>query len=969
MMDRNQLASCIKKALVLGIAGSTALSGTTFAQSGADSSEGAKTLDTLVVTGSRIRRVDTEGASPVFTLEREAIQRTGAATIGDFLQDIPSVSGAATNPSVNNGGGTGAATISLRGLGDERTLTLLNGRRMVYADINSIPMAVIERVEILKDGASAVYGSDAVGGVVNFILKRDFDGGELSVGYGDSSRSDADRTTGNVTYGWSGDRGNVLINLNYNEQGGVFAADRDYSRDALTLYSGAVTVGGSSRTTTGRYVVPRTNAAANGINCAGTSDNVNLTRIEGRPGAGWSDFRCFNNATDLFNYQAVGNLQLTPQERAGLFFAGRFNLTDNATVYTDVYTQNTRAFGQIAPLPFDARLANDNVAISPNSVFWPFPGLTGGLVNNDLRLRLSAIGNRRFSFNTDVKQLTTGVEGILGDGAWSYDAGVTYGRLSQEGLSTGYLFTPALASALGPSFRDAAGNLFCGTPGNVIPNCTPVNFFGSLNSPIDQAALGRISSPARNNTDRTLKNFFGTVSGDLFELPAGPVGVALGVEHRIESSRFIPDFLAVNDPINYTCLISSEACTSPSVGEFDVSEVYGEALIPILADAPLAQSLSATVGARWSDYSTFGNANNWKLGLEWRPIDEVLVRGTVAEVFRAPTIDDLFAGDSAASDSFSDPCNGWRGAPAGSPQARACRNVATNGSFGQTDTQLSAIKGGTRTLTPEEGKAFTYGVVYDPSWLEGASVAVDLWRVYLNDTIGTVGTQTILNNCFNNGAFCDLFSRDSQGEIIRLFDRNANVGRTDTKGVDLGLKYRLQDTAWGTFRFSLDTTYTAQFDVQTIVLGEVVARADLAGTFLSSANGGLGNYSRIRSLGSIGWNYGSFDAQWVSRYVSGFSVGAIYPNTRTNTCADFALALRPGGTPGCFFERGSQTYHNFVVGYKLDSLNTKFQLGVDNAFDKQPPIIYQNNSLNGNTDERTFDTVGRYYWMTATLAF
>ncbi|WP_395794319.1 TonB-dependent receptor plug domain-containing protein [Aquimonas sp.] len=969
MMDRNQLASCIKKALALGIAGSTALSGTTFAQSGADSSEGAKTLDTLVVTGSRIRRVDTEGASPVFTLEREAIQRTGAATIGDFLQDIPSVSGAATNPSVNNGGGTGQATISLRGLGDKRTLTLLNGRRMVYADINSIPMAVIERVEILKDGASAVYGSDAVGGVVNFILKRDFDGGELSVGYGDSSRSDADRTTGNVTYGWSGDRGNVLINLNYNEQGGVFAADRDYSRDALTLYSGAVTVGGSSRTTTGRYVVPRTNAAANGINCAGTGTNVNLTRIEGRPGAGWSDFRCFNTATDLFNYQAVGNLQLTPQERAGLFFAGRFNLTDNATVYTDVYTQNTRAFGQIAPLPFDARPANDNVAISPNSVFWPFPGLTGGLVNNDLRLRLSAIGNRRFSFNTDVKQLTTGVEGILGDGAWSYDVGMTYGRLSQEGISTGYLFTPALASALGPSFRDAAGNLFCGTPGNVIPNCTPVNLFGSLSSASDQAALGRISSPARNNTDRTLKNFFGTVSGDLFELPAGPVGVALGVEHRIESSSFIPDFLAVVDPINYTCLISSEACTTRSVGEFDVSEVYGEALIPILADAPLAHSLSATVGARWSDYSTFGNANNWKLGLEWRPIDEVLVRGTVAEVFRAPTIDDLFAGDSASSDSFSDPCNGWRGAPAGSPQARACRNVATNGSFGQTDTQLSAIKGGNAGLTPEEGKAFTYGVVYDPSWLEGASVAVDLWRVYLNDTIGTVGTQTILNNCFNNGAFCDLFSRDSQGEIIRLFDRNANVGRTDTKGVDLGLKYRLQDTAWGTFRFSLDTTYTAQFDVQTIVLGQVVARADLAGTFLSSANGGLGNYSRVRSLGSIGWNYGSFDAQWVSRYVSGFSVGAIYPNTRTNTCADLGLALAPSGTPGCFFERGSQTYHNFVVGYKLDSLNTKFQLGVDNAFDKQPPIIYQNNSLNGNTDERTFDTVGRYYWMTATLAF
>lgn len=967
MKLKNELSLRIRQALVLGLAGSTTLAAPTFAQNADE--EQAKTLDSVVVTGSRIRRVDAETASPVFTIDRQAIDRTGSATIGDFLQDIPAISGAATNPSVNNGGGDGSATVSLRGLGDSRTLTLLNGRRMVYADINSIPMAAIERVEILKDGASAVYGTDAIGGVVNFILKRDFDGSELSIGYGESSRSDAQRTTANFTYGWSGERGNILFNLNYNDQQEVLAADRDYSRDALTLYSGTVTVGGSSRTTTGRYSVPRTTAAANGINCPGTGDNVALTRRADRPGSSWSDFRCFNNATDLFNYQAVGNLQLTPQERAGVFIASRFNLTESATLYTDIYTQNTRAYGQIAPLPFDARPGQDEVTISPQSVFWPFTGLTTGLSGNDLRLRLSAIGNRRFSFQTDVKQITTGVEGLIGDGRWGYDVGFTYGKLEQEGLSTGYLFTPALASALGPSFRDAAGTLRCGTPNNVIPNCTPVNFFGPLTSASDQAALARISSPARNTTDADLKNFYGTVSGDLFELPAGPVATAFGVEYREEAFAFVPDFLAVVDTTNYTCLISSEACTTSAIGSFDVSELYGEALVPLLSDAPFAESLSATFGFRWSDYSTFGSTSNWKLGLEWRPMGDVLVRGTVAEVFRAPTISDLFQGDSASSDSFSDPCNGWRGAPAGSPQRLACQNVATNGSFNQTDTQLSAIKGGNAALQPEQGKVFTYGVVYDPSWLSGASLSVDLWRVYLNDTIGTVGTQTILNNCFNNGAFCDLFSRNSQGEILRLFDRNANVGRTDTKGVDVGLKYRLDDTGIGDFRFSLDTTYTSQFDVQTIVLGQVVARSFLAGTFLSSANGGLGNYSRVRSLGSIAWSLGNFDAQWTGRYVSGFSVGSIFPNTRTNTCADLGLALAPGGTPGCFFERGSQTYHNFVFGYNMEPWGTKFQLGVDNAFDKQPPIIFQNNSLNGNTDERTFDTIGRYYWVTATVSF
>lgn len=736
-MRRNQLAATVKYVLMAGLASATAMPGGAHAQTPAR--EESATLETITVTGTRIRRVDMETASPVFVIDQQAIERTGAATIGDFLQDIPAISGAATNPSVNNGGGDGAATVSLRGLGDSRTLTLLNGRRMVYNDINSIPMAAIARVEVLKGGASAIYGSDAIGGVVNFILKNEFEGGELTAGYGQSSKNDGERVTGNVLYGWSGERGSVLLNLNYNDQQEVRAADRDYSRDALTLYSGSVTVGGSSRTTTGRYAVPRAAAAANGINCPGSGATVALTRIEGRPGRTWSDFRCFNAATDLFNYQAVGNLQLTPQERAGLFFAGRFDLTDSATAYTEIVTQSTRSYGQIAPLPFDARPGLDDVPISPQSVFWPFTGLTTGLVNNDLRLRLSAIGNRRFSYNTDVQQISTGIEGMIGESSWTYDAGITYGKLEQESTATGYLFTPALAAALGPSFRDASGTLRCGTPGNVIPNCTPVNFFGDLSSPDDQAALARISSPSTNTSDATLKNFYANFSGDLFTMPAGPVATAFGVEYREESSAFVPSFLALVDPTNYTCLISSEACTTAAIGEFDVTEVYGEALFPIVSSAPFAESLSATLGVRWSDYSSFGSTTNTKIGIEWRPISELLVRGTVDEVFRAPTVADLFQGDSASSDSFSDPCNRWRGAPPGSPQRLACQNVPTDGSFIQTDTQLSAIKGGNPNLRPETGKVFTYGLIYDPEWLAGSSFSLDVWRVYLNDTIGTIG--------------------------------------------------------------------------------------------------------------------------------------------------------------------------------------------------------------------------------------
>jgi iron complex outermembrane recepter protein len=629
-------------------------------------------------------------------------------------------------------------------------------------------------------------------------------------------------------------------------------------------------------------------------------------------------------------------------------------LTPGHTLYTEVYTQNTSSAQAIAPLPFDSRPGQDEIEIPANSFYNPF-----GVAIPDLRLRLSAIGNRRYEFKTDVKQVTTGVKGTLFNTSWDYDVGFTYGKLQQRSTTSGYLFTPAVAAALGPSFRDAGGVVRCGTPGAVIAGCTPVNFFGPLNDPTQIAALGQVAPNSTNRTDQTLKSFQANFSGDAFELPAGPVSTAIGVEYREESLNFSPDFLALINTTNFTCLIASEACTSPAKGEFDVKEFYGEAFFPIIADAPFIRSFNATLGARYSDYSTFGNTTNWKVGLEWRPVDDLLIRSTVAKVFRAPQIDDLFGGQFASSDSFRDPCNGFRG---GAAATTACRGVPTDGSFQQTDTQLSAIKGGNPSLSPEKGRVFTWGAVYDASWLPGFSTTADFWKVYLNDTISTVGTQVILDNCFANGSFCNLFSRGTDGEILRLFDANANVGRTDTQGVDIGFKYRMGETDWGRFNFSLDTTYVDLFDVKNIVLGRVVSSQRLAGSFTNPSAAGLGNYSRWRGLGVVGWNMGPWEAQWTTRYVHGFQVGG-----GTNGFADAGDPANPATIVS--FRRGAQTYHNLQTGYTYEPWGTKFALGVDNAFDKQPPILYQNNTLNGNTDERTFDTVGRYFWLTATVAF
>jgi outer membrane receptor protein involved in Fe transport len=307
---------------------------------------------------------------------------------------------------------------------------------------------------------------------------------------------------------------------------------------------------------------------------------------------------------------------------------------------------------------------------------------------------------------------------------------------------------------------------------------------------------------------------------------------------------------------------------------------------------------------------------------------------------------------------------GYTGPLNGNP---ACQNVPNDGSYHAPDTQLSAFLGGTPTLKPEQGSVFTLGAVYAPTWLPGFSTTVDAWKVHLDDMIGNYGTFTVLQQCFNStladpSPFCSLFSRNSSGDPIRLFDPSANVGQLDTKGIDIGFKYATE-TPWGQIRASLDTSYVAQYDVTIEVNGQVAQVQHNAGTYLGSANGGSGNYSRWRGIGTLAWDLGNWEAQWTTRYVHGFKIGS---ETRTDVpCADRVL---PPGSDGCLLTFGAQTYHNLEVGYKLP-WNMRIRAGVDNLFDKQPPIMYQNNTADGNTDPQTFDTVGRYYWTNLTINF
>ncbi len=941
MKNRNLLAESVRRALWLGVAGTSMLGANAFAQ---ETAKDTKTLESVQVTGSRIARTESEGASPVFKIDKASIEKTGALTIGDFLQEIPSIAGAATNPSVNNGGGDGAATVSLRGLGDQRTLILINGRRIATTDVNSIPISMVQSVEVLKDGASVVYGSDAVGGVVNFILKKNFDGVETNVSYGVSSRGDGDRVGWNATAGFDGDRGNLIITANYNDQKEVRAADRDFSFYALSLGSTSstgVVRGGSSRGLTGRYFINNSPALVTLYGCN------SVTLIPGASGANQSDFRCFNFGRDSFNYQAVGNLELTPSERSGLFVTGNYDITDNVNAYVDVFTNRTRSAAQIAPLPFDG--LGDGVALSRFSQYNPW-----GVQIDDIRLRLSRLGNRRYEYSTNVNQINTGLKGAFGDTSWTWDATLGYGKIDQEFKNFGYIDYVALAAALGPS----QGGI-CYTNGTFttpIPGCIPINFVGEFNpnnaaGQVQLAALDKISVDLNNSRVQTQKSFQANFAGDLFAMGAGNVQAAFGFEYRKLAFDLSVPSAQIFDPTLLSCGVSQEICSSDTHGSYNVKEVYGEARIPF------TEKFSVEIGTRWSDYSTFGSTVNSKIGFEFRPFEQLLLRGTYAEVFRAPTITNLFGGLAVTNPTFKDPCSGFTGV---NP---AC--VGTT--YTQSDSQTTAVLGGTSTLKPESGEVITLGLVYEPSWLDGFSTTIDLWSTKLDDAIGQLGTQNILNACFgstvaNPSPVCSLITRRADGSIRFITDRDENVGVYDTSGIDIGFKYHF-DTPMGNFRLSLDSTYLDKFDVELQYKGAFVQDQQNAGSFLSSANGGLGNYSKWRALGNVSWSKGIWDASWTLRYIDGFTVGS---TALDGTCANLGLQQ---GSPGCQFSIPSYTYHNVQAGVKFLDGKIKLRVGVDNLTDKVPPTLYQNNSLNGNTDERTFDTVGRYYWMNVGVSF
>lgn len=952
----------------------------------------------IVVTGSRVRRKDLTTPAPVTVINREQIQASGIASIGDFLQQMPEQAGA-LNTNVNNGG-NGTTQISLRNLGANRTLVLVDGKRWVRGgsgadaavDLNSIPSAAIERVEVLKDGASAVYGSDAIGGVVNIITRRRMNGVEASAYAGTTPHGDAQQYDLNVSAGSAGDKGSFMFSAGYFDQKLLFAGKRDWAATAVALdfLSGDISSGGSSRIPQGRFRVDP--SACSTPVCVAMFNKFgagarNFVYDPTNP-ASAGGFRPFVNA-DLYNYQAV-NYLVTPSQRIQVFSNGDFHVSDFARAYFQGSFVNRQSSYLIAPEPFDTGSFTGQsgtlVKVDKNNQYNPF-----GVDVLDARRRLVETGGRSNSFDLDTIRAVAGIDGTLPDAFGPlqgvfWDVSFLYGRTSGVTTTNGSLNVQKINQAVGPSFQDAGGVWRCGDPVTkvAIPNCTPANLFGGPGS-ISPAMLTALGGYLGINQGwNQLASAQANVSAELFKIAAErPVGLAAGYEYRREYGGYIPNAIA-------QARLDTDFNGQPTSGSFYVNEGYAELVVPLLSNAPLAEDVEIQLAGRAFDYSTFGTGSTVKLGGRWRPIRDVTLRGTFSTGFRAPNVLDLYGGQGPSAESATDPC--------GVPDPRNTKLTAQCNSGpagavayknGDDNVQINSTIGGNTKLQPEKAQIGTVGIVFEPTMVRGLSVTADWWNVQIYRQIGAIGTQVILNACYPASVgstkapvpeFCNLISRSTDtGQILNVEDLNTNVGRVITSGIDFAVRYGLP-TDFGRLGFLFDSTYLINYN---LTVGGLAQTYHSAGNYDIGAQQIAGGVTpRFKFNAGLNYGLGGLNAGIRARYIGSFdecadAAGSSTGGAGPGFCSDHnlipdTLVINPDGSFSGqpFPSRRVKSYTTFDL-FASYTLKTGFgattlSAGLRNVFDANPPVIY--NTFLTYADPG-YNFVGRFAYARLTQAF
>jgi outer membrane receptor protein involved in Fe transport len=942
----------------------------------------------VIVTGTRVRRKDLKTPAPVTVISHEQIEQSGKMTIGDFLQMLPE-QGNAPNFQLNTGGinygADGTTRINLRSLGVERTLVLINGRRVVPSglgasaavDLNTIPSAVVERIEVLKDGASALYGSDAVAGVVNIITRRNYNGTEVAAESGVSGHGDAQTFDAHVTTGRSDEHTSAMFSVRYFNQKSSLLGDRSWAQQALDFdYTpgGGQSPSGSSRTPQGTVVIPEDpnnlghplcngNALCNAMTATNWKVGQRYIRDPAGPFCGpngLGQMECFrlfgskapannNTGNDFYNFAAVNYLTIPSTTIQG-YSQGDVRYFGMRGYYELSYTQRTSS-QNAAPMPLNPADYN-NLFVSKDNVYNPF-----GTDLNFLGRRLVEFGDRTYSEDLGTFRVVTGIEGTFPDAfgpmqGWLWDASMNYGKTSGTFTTGGSFRNSLVGQAVGPSMT-INGTPSCvsqaGNAASVIPGCSPLNLLGGPGS-IDPSQQNFLGFTGTSRAFDALYTIDVNTSGELVKLAADvPASLALGYEFRRQSGAQIADPIVNSGD-------SADFNFKSTNGYFIANEAYGELSVPIISNMEGIEALEVDVAGRYVNYSTFGGNFTYKVGGRYTPIRDVTLRGTYSTAFRAPNISELYLGATENDPSATDPCADLSKVSAAT--AAQCRKTGVTGS-GSGDNGLQELtrNGGNPNLKAETAKAYTLGIVFTPRLIPGLSLTVDYYSITIDNAIGTIGASNILQGCYQNlnDQYCSLIVRNNAGTIQYISDVNQNIAQKSTAGIDFSVRYAVP-TSIGRFAFAFDGNWLDHFD-STLNLATGTTTIHGKGIY------DLGVNPAIKATSTIDYANGGFFTGVLGRYVGAF--------TECSNPSDPTTAAGGLCTGGTGYNRQVPSYFvtDVHAGYSFKTSygRTSFFAGISNLFDVNPPYIYS--AALANSDPTAYDYLGRFVYGRITHQF
>ena len=985
-----QVALALAGFALIGSATAQTTTGTTQAATGSDQSTNASnntnppsakkavSLQAVTVTGSNIRSVDVEDAQPVVTISSEDIQKQGFATVGQLLQNVSSMSPPDLSRSAPGdlGPNQGGSFIDLRGLGAMRTLVLVDGQRIGaahggYTNINVIPTSVVDHIDILATGASAVYGSDAIAGVVNIVTKKNFNGVQLDTYDGEyMPHGDGRQTQNSFTAGKSTDRGSIIFSVSYQNQSPVWADDRSFSAYPYTAdhpYYGL-----SSYNTQPQILNAPSSFAGGGrlvLNPGGNPMN---------PG----DYHPFMSPTLAANGDVINpgdqnynnnagrqTMVLTADKTKNLYLDAHYKITDNITFkFNYGYNADYEYAKSGSPLFYSGMGANGAFPslLSQYSYYSPLYGV------QDLKIAQRIAQESYSSFNDPKNyRYSFGLDGLfsLGDHQFNWDVYMYDSKISGVNTRTGYFNLINVNNALGPSFMQG-GSVVCGTPGHVIAGCVPINPL----APLTTQMLNYISIDSVEHYGSEERAWNADFGGDLFELPGGDLTFSTGVNHRDESGYDSPD------PFAYAGY-STDGGVGPNSGGYDLNEAYAEINAPLLKDLPGAQALSLDVATRYSHYSNFGSTTNSSFKLTWKPINDVLVRASYGTGFRAPTVNDLYQGRYPAG-TFTDPCDAVYGPSAYGGSALVAQRCLSGyggiqgvpANFRQTDNTGLAITvpsgegaipstnwtGGNPNLKPETSYNGDIGIVYSPSWLPGFDATLDWWTYNIRNLITGISNDQLIADCYQYSlqTACNQFKRDpSTGQLYDILNLETNAGWMKERGYDFSFNYRFPQTRFGDFKLSMNGTYIAAFNMLPTIGANVVYMAGNTQNYYTSW--------RLRDNVTLNWSWKSFGASWTLRYFSPYKVDCAFDPSTGITAFPCTLPnyYAPGVGPTPQTQIASITFNDAQV-YWNAPWNATVSLGVNDIFNRVSPNVY-GGYQSGDTpfDFNSSYDLGRFVYM------